>query len=130
MANPPADDPLSEYRAKPQIDNTQDKQEATRMFPRPMGPQFEAEDAALNCRQLDQAIAMLENDTYTAKPGFYEDPYTGASIWIGAIWAPGALAYLGYSGVAEYYEDDRIGDSQNRIEALRRMKAQMHCYEY
>ncbi len=130
MANPPGDDPFSEYRSKSQTEDIPTGSQTTRLYPRPMGPQFQAEDAALNCRQLDQTIAVLESDTYSAKPGFYEDPYHGASIWVGAIWAPGALAYLGYSGVAEYYEDDRINDSQNRIEALRRMKARLHCYEY
>ncbi|MET0065703.1 MAG: hypothetical protein ABW076_05095 [Candidatus Thiodiazotropha sp.] len=122
----PDDDLLSMNRPQPATEEPR----TTRVYPSPVGPRFEAGDAALNCRQLDQAIAMLENDTYTAKPGFYEDPYTGASIWISAIWAPGALAYLGYSGVAEYYEDDRIHDAQSRIEALRRIKAQSHCYEY
>ncbi len=130
MATPPEDDQFSEYRPKPQTEETTKAHQTSRIYPRPMGPQFQMEDAALNCRQLDQAIAALENDTYSAKPGFYEDPYTGASIWIGAIWAPGALAYLGYSGVAEYYEGDRVSDSQNRIEALRRIKARQHCYEY
>ncbi|MEW8497087.1 MAG: hypothetical protein AB2699_01165, partial [Candidatus Thiodiazotropha taylori] len=68
--------------------------------------------------------------TYSAKPAFYEDPYAGASIFVGAVWAPGALAYLGYSGAAEFYEQDRVSEAQNRIEALRRMKARLRCYEY
>ncbi|MCG8016443.1 MAG: hypothetical protein JAY97_09530 [Candidatus Thiodiazotropha sp. 'RUGA'] len=102
----------------------------TPFYPRPMGPTFEAGDERLNCRQLDQQLATLENDTYSAKPGFYEDPYAGASIFVGAVWAPGALAYLGYSGAAEFYEQDRVSEAQNRVEALRRMKARLRCYEY
>jgi hypothetical protein len=100
-----------------------------RYYPRPMGPVYKAGDEQLSCRQLDQQLASLEMDTYSAKPGFYEDPYAGASIFVGAVWAPGTLAYLGYSGVAEYYEQDRVGKAENRIEALRRMKARLRCYE-
>ena len=101
----------------------------TRLYPRPVGPFYQQGDEQLDCRQLDEQLAKLETDTYSAKPGFYEDPYTGASIWIGAVWAPGALTYLGYSGVAEYYENDRVHHAQNRIEALRHMKAKLRCYE-
>jgi hypothetical protein len=104
--------------------------EQSRLYPRPMGPAFELGDEQLSCQQLEEQLARFESETYSAKPGFYEDPFTGASIFIGAVWAPGALAYLGYSGVAEYYENDRVGEAHNRIEALRRMKAKLHCYEY
>ena len=101
-----------------------------RFYPRPTGPVFKPGDKLLSCRQLDDRLAVLESDTYSAKPGFYEDPYAGASVFVGAVWAPGALVYLGYSGAAEYTEYDRVSDAQNRIEALRRMKAELHCYEY
>ncbi|MES9862029.1 MAG: hypothetical protein ABW157_06990 [Candidatus Thiodiazotropha sp. LLP2] len=126
-------DPLYQSRSdapKPSDSKDDSSNKETRFYPRPTGPVFQAGDEQLNCRQLDQQLATLESDTYSAKPGFYEDPYTGASIFIGAVWAPGALAYLGYSGAAEYYESDRVNDAQNRIEALRRMKAKRHCYEY
>lgn len=73
---------------------------------------------------------ILRASHYSDKPGFYEDPYTGASIWIGALWVPGALTYLGYSGIAEYNENDRIHHAQSRIDALRRMKANLRCHEY
>ena len=125
-------DPLltSSTRTAEQPASTQPtKSGESRFYPRPMGPTFEAGDEKLSCRQLDQQLASLETDTYSAKPGFYEDPYAGASIFVGAVWAPGALAYLGYSGAAEYYEQDRVGEAENRIEALRRMKARLRCYE-
>ncbi|MCU7918486.1 MAG: hypothetical protein KZQ99_16440 [Candidatus Thiodiazotropha sp. (ex Dulcina madagascariensis)] len=101
-----------------------------RMYPRPDGPVYQEGDDQLSCRQLDQRLTRLETQTYSAKPGFYEDPYTGASIWIGALWVPGALTYLGYSGIAEYHENDRTQAARSRIEALRRMKANLRCYEH
>lgn len=100
-----------------------------RAYPRPVEPLFEEGDEQLDCRQLDERLSQLESRSYSAKPGFYVDPYTGASIWIGSLWVPGALSYLGYSAVAEYQENDRLHHTQSRIEALRRMKAKLHCHE-
>ncbi|PVV16145.1 MAG: hypothetical protein B6D77_01250 [gamma proteobacterium symbiont of Ctena orbiculata] len=103
--------------------------EDQRAYPRPVEPLYEAGDEQLNCRQLEQRLSQLEGRFYSAKPGFYEDPYTGASIWIGSLWVPGALSYLGYSAVAEYQENDRLHHTQSRIEGLRRMKANLRCHE-
>jgi hypothetical protein len=100
-----------------------------RAYPRPVEPLYEEGDGQLDCRQLEQQLSQLESRSYTAKPGFYEDPYTGASIWIGSLWVPGALSYLGYSAIAEYQENDRLHHIQSRIEALRRIKANLRCYE-
>jgi hypothetical protein len=124
-------DPLLQSSSKPAAQEASAKpaESSGRFYPRPMGPVYEAGDRQLSCRQLDQQLASLESETYSAKPGFYEDPYAGASIFVGAVWAPGALAYLGYSGAAEYYEQDRVSEAENRIEALRRMKARLRCYE-
>ncbi|MBT3013704.1 MAG: hypothetical protein KUF77_19085 [Candidatus Thiodiazotropha sp. (ex Lucina aurantia)] len=100
-----------------------------RAYPRPVEPLYEEGDEQLSCRQLEQRLSHLESQSYSAKPGFYEDPYTGASIWIGSLWVPGALSYLGYSAIAEYRENDRLHHNQSRIEALRRMKANLRCHE-
>ncbi|MEW8562953.1 MAG: hypothetical protein AB2541_12630 [Candidatus Thiodiazotropha sp.] len=100
-----------------------------RAYPRPVEPLYEESDEAMDCRQLEQRLAELESQTYSAKPGFYEDPYTGASIWIGSLWVPGALSYLGYSAIAEYQENDRLHYNQSRIEGLRRIKANLRCHE-
>ncbi len=100
-----------------------------RAYPRPLEPLYEQEDEQLNCRQLEQRLSQLEGQAYSAKPGFYEDPYTGASIWIGSLWVPGAFSYLGYSAIAEYQEYDRLHHTQSRIEGLRRMKARLRCHE-
>ncbi|MCU7877655.1 MAG: hypothetical protein AAES65_14905 [Candidatus Thiodiazotropha sp. (ex. Lucinoma kazani)] len=101
-----------------------------RTYPRPVEPLYQKGDEQLSCRQLEQQLSHFESQSYSDKPGFYEDPYTGASIWIGALWVPGALSYLGYSGIAEYHENDRIHHAQSRIDALRRMKANLRCHEY
>jgi hypothetical protein len=120
-------DPL--YQRTETVPDT-NKESHSRIYPRPTGPVYKTGDEQLSCQQLDEQLARFESDTYSAKPGFYEDPYTGTSIWVSAIWAPEALTYLGYSGIAEYHENDRMNNAQNRIEALRRRKASLHCYEH
>jgi len=99
------------------------------LYPQPLTPRFEAGDDQLSCDQLNLEIARLNPLTYSDKPGFYADPYHGASLWGGAVWAPGAWSYLAYSGVAEYAEYARMHDAQNRIEALRYLKARHRCHE-
>lgn len=99
------------------------------LYPPPLTPRFEEGDHQLSCEALDLEIARLSPQIYSAKPGFYEDPYHGASIWGGAIWAPGAWSYLAYSGVAEYADYNSMQAAQNRIEALRYLKARRRCYE-
>ena len=99
------------------------------LYPQPLTPQFKEADETLSCDELDLEIARMTPQTYSDKPGFYEDPYHGASIWGGAIWAPGAWSYLAYSGVAEYAENSSMQEAQNRIEALRYLKARRRCHE-
>jgi hypothetical protein len=99
------------------------------LYPQPLTPRFEAGDDQLSCHELDRQIAQQMPQTYGSKPGFYDDPYHGAAIWGGVIWAPAALGYLPYSGVAEYEQYSRIQAARNRIEALRYLKARRRCYE-
>jgi hypothetical protein len=99
------------------------------LYPQPLTPRFEEGDEQLTCNELNLQIDKLSPQTYSSKPNFYDDPYHGASIWGGAIWAPGAWSYMAYSGVAEYTEYDRVQDAQNRIEALRYLKARRRCHE-
>lgn len=99
------------------------------LYPRPLTPGFEAGDEHLTCRDLEERLASTYMQTFSDKPGFYADPYHGASIWTGTLWAPGALSYLAYSGVAEYAEQARVQEAQNRMEALRYLKARRRCHE-
>jgi hypothetical protein len=99
------------------------------LYPQPLTPHFKEGDEQLTCEELNQQITRLIPQTYSSKPGFYNDPYHGASIWGGAVWAPGLWIYLPYSGVAEYAEYSRMRDAQSRIEALRYLKARRQCYE-
>ncbi len=99
------------------------------IYPQPVTPLFEEGDDELSCREIEEKMAPLLQQTYSTKPGFYEDPYHGASIWAGTIWAPAAFGYLAYSGTAEYTEYARVKDAHRRIEALRHLKARLRCYE-
>ena len=99
------------------------------LYPQPLTPRFEAGDEQLSCYELEQAMSREIAASYSDKPGFYDDPYHGASIWTGTLWAPGAWTYLAYSGVAEYGEYSRTSDAQARIEALRQLKARQRCHE-
>ncbi|MCU7798029.1 MAG: hypothetical protein KZQ73_11765 [Candidatus Thiodiazotropha sp. (ex Semelilucina semeliformis)] len=99
------------------------------LYPQPVTPRFEEGDDQLTCRELEQQLSSLSRQTYSDKPGFYDDPYHGASIWAGTLWAPGAWGYLAYSGTAEYTEHARVHEAASRIEALRHLKARRRCYE-
>lgn len=99
------------------------------LYPQPLAPTFEEGDETLSCEELNRQLAQLIPQTYSVKPEFYNDPYHGASLWGGAVWAPGAWSYLAYSGVVEYEEYSRMRDAQNRIEALRYLKARRRCHE-
>jgi len=102
---------------------------AAGLYPQPLVPRFETGDEGLGCFELEQRIMALIPLTYSGKPGFYDDPYHGASLWGGTLWAPGLWSYLAYSGAAEYAEYSRTRQAQERIEALRLLKAKQRCYE-
>ncbi len=98
------------------------------LYPHPPSPVYQAGDRELSCEQLETELSALEPLTYSYKPGFYSDPAHGAAIWAGVL-APPAWGYLGYSGLAEYYDEKRIIDARHRINVLRRLKAYHRCYE-
>jgi len=102
---------------------------AAGLYPPPLTPHFEPGDETLGCYELEQRLTALMPQTYSDKPGFYEDPYHGASLWGGALWVPGLWSYMGYSGVAEYAEYSRTRQALERIEALRLLKARQRCHE-
>jgi len=86
-------------------------------------------DRALNCLALEREITALTPKTYSYKPDFYSDPYQGAAIWIGTTLFMPAYAISGYAGYLQYQENGRIISAEDRIEALRHLKAQQRCFE-
>ncbi|WP_273437762.1 hypothetical protein [Sedimenticola selenatireducens] len=86
-------------------------------------------ERALNCLALEREITDLMPKTYSYKPDFYNDPYQGAAIWIGSTLFMPAYAISGYAGYLQYQENGRIISAEERIETLRHLKAQHHCFE-
>ncbi len=74
---------------------------------------FESQEAnpEMRCQDLEVQITTLEPSSYSDKAGFYSDAAHGAAIWGGMLWAP-ALGYLGYSGLVEYRQRQRMADAQ------------------
>lgn len=98
------------------------------LYPHPPSPVYQSGDRELSCEQLDTALTALEPLTYSYKPSFYRDPAHGAAILVGMA-ESAAWSYFIYSGLAEYYDQKRIIDTQHRIAVLRQLKANRHCYE-
>lgn len=86
-------------------------------------------DYALNCLALERELSELTPKTYSYKPGFYNDSYQGAAVWIGTTLFLPAYAVSGYTGYLQYQENGRIISAEERIETLRHLKAQQHCFE-
>ena len=97
-------------------------------YPHPTSLVYKEGDRELDCIQLETELSALEPLSYSYKPGFYEDPAHGAAIWAGVLSSP-AFAYLAYSGVAEYYDEQRMREARDRIHVLRRLKANRRCFE-
>lgn len=115
--------------------NSSSKQDqSSRAFPfqlyrTPAVPEPSRREQALSCVALEREIARLTPDTYSYQPGFYEDPYHGASIWLGTTVMMPAYALSGYVEYLRYQERGRMISAEDRIEMLRRLKAQNHCFE-
>ncbi len=67
--------------------------------------------------------------TYNYRTDFGKDPYAGGAIIAGATNSFIGYAYPIFSLVRGIAEDNRIQSAENRIEHLRRIKAEKHCYE-
>ena len=98
------------------------------LYPHPPSPVYQAGDRELSCKQLEIELSTLEPLTYSYKPGFYTDPAHGVAIWGGVLASP-VWSYFVYSGLAEYYDRQRMIDARHRIAVLRRLKAYRRCYE-
>lgn len=99
------------------------------LYRTPTVPTPSAADRQRNCLALEQEIAALQPQTYSYKPGFYDDPYQGASVWVGTTLFMPAYALSGYLAYLDYQENARIISAEERIEALRHLKARQHCFE-
>lgn len=99
------------------------------LYRTPAVPTPSAADRQKNCIALEQEIAGLQPQTYSYKPGFYDDPYQGVSVWVGTTLFMPAYALSGYLGYLQYQENARIISAEERIEVIRHVKAQHHCFE-
>lgn len=99
------------------------------LYRTPTAPMPSPADRQKNCLALEQEIAALQPRTYSYKPGFYNDPYQGTSVWVGTTLFMPAYALSGYLAYLQYQEDARIISAEERIEALRHLKARQHCFE-
>lgn len=99
------------------------------LYRTPAVPTPSAADRQKNCIALEQEIAGLQPQTYSYKPGFYNDPYQGTSIWVGTTLFMPAYALSGYLAYLQYQENARIISAEERIEVLRHLKARHHCFE-
>lgn len=100
------------------------------VYREPVAPQLNKEVMAMSCRDLEYELAALQPMTYSYKPDFYNDPVQGTAAWVSAtqFWPP-AYAVLGYTAYYDYQENERIYKAQDRIEVLRRAKAEKRCFE-
>jgi hypothetical protein len=98
------------------------------------------DDLKKSCVTLDNEIVELLPLTYSYVPGFFDDPYNGASIFVGTtnildlnvtlkVQFPLTYAFLVYYGYEKYKERERQVLVHNRIETLRRAKASKRCFE-
>ncbi|MET0025415.1 MAG: hypothetical protein ABW085_14205 [Sedimenticola sp.] len=99
------------------------------LYRQPYAPLADEMDSAKSCMELEQELSRLQPQTYSYQPGFYEDPYTGASVVVGTTIFWPTYAALGYIGYLDFKEKGRIVSAENRIEEIRFLKAQKHCFE-
>lgn len=102
---------------------------AVEMFRQPASPTPYPGEELMSCIELEQEMAQLTPLTYSYKPGFYENPYQGAAVMAGTLSAPVFYLYAAYDYLLDYRESSRILPTQDRLERLRHLKAQKHCFE-
>ncbi|MES9905507.1 MAG: hypothetical protein ABW168_22870 [Sedimenticola sp.] len=93
------------------------------------GNTSEKDDSTKTCIELEQEMTTLVPLTYDRQPAFYEDPVRGAAIIVGTTMFPIAYGVLGYQEYLGYTERGHIVTTKERIEQLRRLKAEKHCFE-
>jgi len=95
----------------------------------PVAPEASAAQQILTCNDLEREISQLIPLTYSYQPGFYEDPYQGAAVTIGTTMFMPAYFVSGFISFLEFREKGRIISAENKIELLRHLKAEQHCFE-
>ncbi len=103
--------------------------QAIQLFRTPVAPQISSRDLTMSCVQLERELVALTPLTYSYKPGFYNNPYQGGAIFLGTVGSPYFYLYSVYDYYLDYREKARIQPAENRIETLRRLKADRHCFE-
>jgi len=103
--------------------------QAVQLFRTPVSPLPQGKDEAMNCIELEREITALAPLTYSYKPGFYENPYQGGAILLGTTIAQAFYLYPVYDYYLDYREQARIIPAEDRMELLKRMKADKHCFE-
>lgn len=103
--------------------------QSVEVYRAPVAPTMSKDDLAKSCRDLEHELAALEPMTYSYKPDFYDDPVQGTAFWVGTTVFWPVYGALGYTAYYEYQENERIYKAQDRIEVLRRLKAEKRCFE-
>jgi hypothetical protein len=85
-----------------------------------------------SCEELDDAITYLLPSSYSYKPGFYDDNYTGAAVWGSTVGKftifESSWLYLPYSWLIGYLEEGKQHKAFYHVEQMRRAKAIKNCY--
>ena len=102
---------------------------AAQLFRTPVAPMPQPQDLAMDCAQLEREIAALLPLTYSYKPIFYENPYQGGALLLGTTISPWFYVYPVYDYYLDYREASRIIPAQDRLETLRHLKADLHCFQ-
>jgi len=103
--------------------------QAVEMFRQPVSPAPFPGEESMSCIELEREIALITPLSYSYKPGFYDNPYQGASMIAGTMLAPAFYLYSVYDYYLDYRESKRIIPTLDRLERLRHMKAEKHCFK-
>ena len=98
------------------------------LFRQPASPAPFPEEESMSCAELEREIAYLTPLTYSYKPGFYDNAYQGAAVIAGTLSAPGFYLYPAFDYILDYREAVRILPALDRVERLRYLKAEKHCF--
>ena len=103
--------------------------QSVQLFRTPVSPTPQGDDEAMSCSELEREIIALAPLTYSYKPGFYENPYEGGALLLGTTISQAFYLYPVYDYYLDYREQARIIPAENRLELLRHLKADKHCFE-